>query len=886
MVNEKHQLVVNVFGLQLEQRKIFRHIVQLKLVDQKHNKDYILTTMSARGRGNRASKQNDNFILMNYILDTYVHESKESGNSIKRPIVAYDGAQTLFSLTQINVATVLENNDALELDGISEFLKDSLKFLNGRIELFCQPDVEKPIFDQTDIEEWSDPRFLNYLDIVTSQSAIRSGKYLSQSRGLYVNTEYEEPLRGNWGVGAKGVHKGCRIVGDEEPLPILELDPQSTQYFAPISLAQLLMNAIPNVFNRRHVNPDNRLKMKVRTLLKDLKCNPYYADIDKWATNTLIVHDIDYSSPLNPEFQKQFPELKFPHLPAAVCGAGPNKKRYPLEFLRVLPYQTIDRNVLVEFKMNPRAKDPMVRWNDMQIHYAQFNFDDPIISEFGIRVCNDPFDCLSQVEGDRVTAPQISYERQVNVDDAKRDWRAGDHRFQEPSNIDLLMVVLIVDEVQIMREARENTELVANRFVQRCQEKGMRVRDVAFRASPGRNADPENFLTGIFADLVQMKTSRSFMPFVLLVSDDVPNIHEWLKFEERMSDIPTQHILLSNVKKMAYNLKSRGNDGGYRGNNRGGMRGGRPGYDLTLDNIVMKANIKAGGCNYTSDIPKDIANWANVSTFVVGLDVAHPDRAATRDGQPSTVGLSCNSAENPYTFIGDFAYTTPRKEAIDDDILRSFVDKNIRHFAEIRGFPEKVIIFRDGVSFGEEDEAARETSVIEETIVNIAEQSGKRDYKPSVLSFVVKKRHHTRFYIRDGRQGSPANPLPDTAVGGMIAEFGKRQIFIQAYRPVQGTAKIPSFLIIRDDEGFSDEHITKLVCAVCSLHQIVNSPTSIPTPVYVAHELAKRGRTVILKAYRLKQGTVEETDYPGKWMELTLQLSYSSLDRLSKIRVV
>ena len=68
---------------------------------------------------------------------------------------------------------VIQKEDALQIPGISEFLKDSIKFLNGDLEISCEPDLEKPSFVQTEINEWSDPRFYAYLDIVTSQSATR-----------------------------------------------------------------------------------------------------------------------------------------------------------------------------------------------------------------------------------------------------------------------------------------------------------------------------------------------------------------------------------------------------------------------------------------------------------------------------------------------------------------------------------------------------------------------------------------------------------------------------------------------------------------------------------------------------------------------------------------
>ncbi|EFO93009.1 CRE-CSR-1 protein [Caenorhabditis remanei] len=859
------RLALNIFGLELSERIVFRHVVQMKLLDHKTNKDYILTTMSARGRGNRASKQNDNFILLGKLLDRWI----TTKGTKKHPVYAYDGAQSLFTLEGISQNMVIQKEDALQIPGISEFLKDSIKFLNGDLEISCEPDLEKPSFVQTEINEWSDPRFYAYLDIVTSQSATRrftifqckkllnyySGKYLSQSKGLYVNTEHMEELRVKWAVAAKGIHKGCRIVGKEHPLPILELDPQSTQYYAAIPLSKMIQYAFPRDFgSNRIVNPNLRLQRAVKLLLKAIgRLTP---SLFRISTTTL-----QKIRSLNRNIQTST-------LPAAQCGTGPHKRLMPLEYLKVLPFQSIDRRVLEEFELTPRANAPNERWTTLQHHYDAFGFNDNVMQEFGVLICNDPFQNISEIDGERVLAPKIAYADPVHVDDEKRDWKAQDKRFETPATIDHLMFVLLAGYTRSFDQDIRATEFVANAFMQRCRDKGMIIKNYELKHFEGER-DSETFLTSVFKYLVTLREypNPAFIPFVLFVSDDVPNIHECLKFEERMSDIPTQHVLLKNIRKIRDNIEKK-------------SHGGRRAYDLTLDNIVMKANVKCGGLNYTADPPRELGAWKEVPTFVMGMDVAHPDKMASREGNPSTVGLSCNAADNPYSFIGDFLYTDPRREAIQDELLRKFTDQHVRNFAERRGFPKKIIIFRDGVSFGEETEALREVEIIEQTIIAAAKSQGLRDYAPKVLAIVVKKRHHTRFYAKGGQNGNtPTNPLPDTSVGGDIAEYGKRQIFIQAFRPVQGTAKVPSFLILRDDEEVSDESIAKMTCAVCSLHQLVNSPTSIPTPVYVAHELAKRG-TGLFKAYRFKNGELHD------WATLSDQLSYSTLDRLSKVRVV
>jgi hypothetical protein len=43
------------------------------------------------------------------------------------------------------------------------------------------------------------------------------------------------------------------------------------------------------------------------------------------------------------------------------------------------------------------------------------------------------------------------------------------------------------------------------------------------------------------------------------------------------------------------------------------------------------------------------------------------------------------------------------------------------------------------------------------------------------------------------------------------------------------------------------DELEALTHSLCYLHQIVNSPTSLPTPVYVADATAKRGKNVFVE---------------------------------------
>lgn len=43
--------------------------------------------------------------------------------------------------------------------------------------------------------------------------------------------------------------------------------------------------------------------------------------------------------------------FSFPYMPAALVGTGQRERRMPLEYLRALPYQSIDRRVLEVFEL-------------------------------------------------------------------------------------------------------------------------------------------------------------------------------------------------------------------------------------------------------------------------------------------------------------------------------------------------------------------------------------------------------------------------------------------------------------------------------------------------------------------------------------------------------
>lgn len=192
--------------------------------------------------------------------------------------------------------------------------------------------------------------------------------------------------------------------------------------------------------------------------------------------------------------------------------------------------------------MQPRANAPEERWQDLQNHFDAFGFNDSVMKEFGVTICNDPFINLSEIDGERVAKPSIAYRETVHVDDEKvkmlllilriyflffkRDWKAQDKQFVDPATIDHIVFVLVAGYTRNFEEECNAMEFVARQFMERCRDKGMKIGHYETERFKGeRGAD--QFLNNVFKKIVgnPRSSNRSFTPFVLFVSDDVPNIH-------------------------------------------------------------------------------------------------------------------------------------------------------------------------------------------------------------------------------------------------------------------------------------------------------------------------------------------------------------------------
>ena len=177
-------------------------------------------------------------------------------------------------------------------------------------------------------------------------------------------------------------------------------------------------------------------------------------------------------------------------------------------------------------------------------------------------------------------------------------------------------------------------------------------------------------------------------------------------------------------------------------------------------NVALKVNIKNNGINHVlQDSQLGFINKG--TTMVVGIDVTHPSPGSGFSA-PSVAAMVASSDKNLAQWPAEIRVNPARQEKVDT--LSSMLQEHLMYWNKKHGaYPEKLLIYRDGVSEGQYQ------MVLDEELPQLraACKSVYGEKKlPRITLIVVGKRHHTRFYrtdrrtnaVLDGNHGKDGNP--------------------------------------------------------------------------------------------------------------------------------
>ena len=226
-----------------------------------------------------------------------------------------------------------------------------------------------------------------------------------------------------------------------------------------------------------------------------------------------------------------------------------------------------------------------------------------------------------------------------------------------------------------------------------------------------------------------------------------------------------------------------------------------------MANVALKFNLKKGGINHY--VAADEIKPLDDRTIVFGIDVTHPSPGSS-DNSPSIAGVVASVDTKFSQWPASIRTQTGRQEMVSD--LEEMIFERLKLWqTKNKGLPNKVIVYRDGVSEGQY--ALVLQNEYPAFVAAFTRLYGAATKHPKISIIIVGKRHHTRFYptaMKDA-DSKNGNPVPGTVVDRGVTGERLFDFFLLAHQGLQGTSKPAHYVVIKDENKLGADQLQKLV---------------------------------------------------------------------------
>ncbi|VIO94115.1 Uncharacterized protein BM_BM5200 [Brugia malayi] len=696
-----------------------------------------------------------------------------------------------------------------------------------------------------------------FLEIATSQMMLHE-----QSHLIFRNKAYDCPSDHDIGVsGGKvltaGMEKNVRFVGNswEQAMPVVQIDARKAAFFK----KQPLVELVGTLCNRAHPKmliEDAKLRARVARQLKDLVVRTTHLETQRLfcifgmtaaTADRLVIpvnnQDTTVAAYMLYKYQRR---LRYPGLPCIIerrVGGKdklPHNSFHPMEFLEVVGGQRVDTK-----KQTPELVDDLIQncrllpmnlknENEHRRCRAQITNENPYLHSLGIHVISTPR------AGDAVVQfpPAIVY-KNSKVEPSPSgdlDWRLSVPRgmqnkiFFKPATAPRRWVVFMFHNASDQQSA----DRFIAAFVNRSRDHGIQM------PNPSRSEEYDRTDMDFLIEKIEFMRRNGVEYILFITKDRYDPVHDAMKLTEIKCGVVTQHICSSTLFKAISNR----------------------GAEMTLDNLVMKMNLKLGGINHAltssaaflskNRLTNNVMDmeWLRHSRMFFGLDMSHaaPQSLYERQAQvppsePTIVAMTFSCGE-PFAMQGEYWMQEPRLHVVK--FLKEHVERAVRSFrntSKAKCLPEHVVVFRSGVSEGEYAKIINEEGrQFREAFIAAADGHAERVR----LTIVVMQAHSNyRIYPEHIQQGSASqqNVPPGTIIDVDVVHPTHTEFIIVPHKSIMGTARpVRATVLIDDEPRMSMDELEGVTNALCYAHGIVTSPISLPAHLYAAADLAKRGR--------------------------------------------
>lgn len=290
-----------------------------------------------------------------------------------------------------------------------------------------------------------------------------------------------------------------------------------------------------------------------------------------------------------------------------------------------------------------------------------------------------------------------------------------------------------------------------------------------------------------------------------------------------------------------------------------------------IANVALKVNAKLGGSNVglsataIRTLPSHIFKDMMSKPFMIfGADVTHPGPGSAAPSLAALVG----SMDATATRYAARVSAQPTKPAGRQQIQEIIVDfKNmakellLEFYRSTRKRPERIFVFRDGVSEGQFDQVlTHEYAALRAACAEMGDSSS--GYAPPVTFVVVQKRHQTRLFAADPRDADRSGNLPPgVVVDRGIAHPTEFDFFLNAHAGLQGTNRCVHYHVLADQNGFGPDGMQQFSYWLSYLFCRCTRSIAVAAPAHYAHLAAFRGRALL-------KGDISDISDTGSVMSL------------------
>ncbi|XP_053202757.1 piwi-like protein 1 isoform X2 [Panonychus citri] len=239
--------------------------------------------------------------------------------------------------------------------------------------------------------------------------------------------------------------------------------------------------------------------------------------------------------------------------------------------------------------------------------------------------------------------------------------------------------------------------------------------------------------------------------------------------------------------------------------------------------LVVQMSVKMGAKAWALVIPPK-------NVMIVGFNTY---RDTSRRGH-SVGAFVCSTNSETTTWYSRVDY-----HQNSDEMSSNFATNlkfGLKSWHAINGrFPEKIIIYRDGVSEGQIGHIFKtETVKIREILAERADLVNTH-----WCFIIVNKRVNARFFMQPANLTAPVvNPISGTIIDSVVTRAERYDFYLVSQSVRFGTVNPTMYNIIADDTGWKPIHHQSLAYKLCHLYYNWAGTISVPAPCHYAYKLA------------------------------------------------